>query len=226
MERRNAFQREVFLPDEGLKLDSSKKADIYWKRPNDYLDGYTGTLPQRSDPYVLDMPMRRIVIRGYTGFIPNSYQVIGAPAIPSEEKQIKRERRRKHYMDGNTVQFEESSGSLANYLDSNRHSNGFRSFGKGMDLPERYEAAVTELLRRGQTQEMLLKIVQAKFSERVKSYAEQHIRVRKLFEAFDNHGTGALSETRFRECLESCNVQFDDIQILALFAYFDPDYTG
>jgi hypothetical protein len=30
----------------------------------------------------------------------------------------------------------------------------------------------------------------------------------------------------FRSCLEKLNVQFDDVQCLALFAYFDDDNDG
>jgi len=51
-----------------------------------------------------------------------------------------------------------------------------------MDTIERYHTAVGQLLERGQSQEMLLRIVQAKMSERVNSYAVQLIRTRKLFE--------------------------------------------
>jgi Ca2+-binding EF-hand superfamily protein len=73
---------------------------------------------------------------------------------------------------------------------------------------------------------MLLRMVQAKISERVKSYAEQMVGLRKLFEAFDFNGDGVLDEEEFRECLERCNIQFDDAQVLGLFAYFDGSYSG
>lgn len=51
-----------------------------------------------------------------------------------------------------------------------------------MDTIERYQTSVIQLRERGQSQEMLLRIVQAKMSERVNSYAVQLIRTRKLFE--------------------------------------------
>lgn len=95
-----------------------------------------------------------------------------------------------------------------------------------MDTEERYSTAAQQLLERGQTQEMLLRIVQAKMSERVNSYALQLIRTRKLFEAFDANGDGVLDETEFRVCLEKLNIQFDDVQVLALFAYFDYNNDG
>ena len=69
-------------------------------------------------------------------------------------------------------------------------------------------------------------MVKAKISERVKSYSEQRVSLRKLFEAFDFNGDGVLDENEFRECLERCNIQFDDAQVLALFAYFDGNYQG
>ena len=63
-------------------------------------------------------------------------------------------------------------------------------------------------------------------SERVNSYALQLIRTRKLFEAFDINGDGVLDEGEFRICLEKLNIQFDDVQSLALFAYFDDNNDG
>lgn len=96
-----------------------------------------------------------------------------------------------------------------------------------MDIEERYALAV-ELLRKehNQTQEILLRILQSKLSEKINSYAQQTIRTRKLFESFDKDRDGYLSENEFRDCLENQNVQFDDIQILALFAYFDRNNIG
>ena len=95
-----------------------------------------------------------------------------------------------------------------------------------MDMLERYSTSVLALLERGQTPETLLRIVQAKMSERVNSYALQLIRTRKLFEAFDINGDGVLDEGEFRICLEKLNIQFDDVQSLALFAYFDDNNDG
>lgn len=102
----------------------------------------------------------------------------------------------------------------------------FREYTRNLDLAERYEQAVERIMARGQTQEMLLRIVKAKISERVKSYSEQRVSLRKLFEAFDFNNDGVLDEMEFRECLERCNIQFDDSQVIALFAYFDGNYMG
>jgi len=102
----------------------------------------------------------------------------------------------------------------------------FRSFGKHMDTLERYETARQELYRRGQTQQMLMRIVQAKLSERVSSYAQQQIWIRNLFGNFAKNGGTEVPEAEFRQCLELMNIQFDDCQFLALFAFFDADHNG
>jgi hypothetical protein len=52
----------------------------------------------------------------------------------------------------------------------------------------RYVKAVEELEHMGHTQDMLVKLVQAKIQERVRSYAEQAIKVRRMFEYFDLDG--------------------------------------
>lgn len=105
-------------------------------------------------------------------------------------------------------------------------SRNFRTFVKHVDTVERYNSSVEQLLERGQTQEMLLRIVQSKLSERIHSYASQVLRWRQIFDSFDSNGDGVLDENEFRICLEKQNIQFDDIQCLALFAYFDTNYDG
>lgn len=47
-----------------------------------------------------------------------------------------------------------------------------------------------------------------------------------MFEAFDLNNDGVLDENEFRICLEKLNIQFDDVQVLALFAYFDVNNDG
>ena len=105
------------------------------------------------------------------------------------------------------------------------------------DRVDRYEHAIRSLQRRGQTPETLLQIVQSKLSSNVNTYAQQTIRLRLLFDRFQTHNPGAdnekedgldgyMDERRFRECLELLTLQFDDVQALALFAYFDDECTG
>lgn len=190
------------------------------KRPyhrEDPLVGYTGHFPHGwVGEHVLDSPSRKLMIRGYTGHRPFRRSVIGEPEVPCEEKQLLP--RTNLFDDGQPEESkpEPQEGSGFN----------FRSFAKHMDIIERYAASVQQLMDRGQSQEMLLRLVQAKMSERVNSYASQLIRTRKLFEAFDINGDGVLDEGEFRICLEKLNIQFDDVQSLALFAYFDHNNDG
>ena len=97
---------------------------------------------------------------------------------------------------------------------------------KNVDIEERYKKAKQVITNRGQSEKLLVQIVQAKLASRVQSYAEQQIKVRKIFESFDDNGDGVLDEGEFRECLERLNIQLDDDQVLTLFAYFDKDRIG
>jgi hypothetical protein len=135
------------------------------------------------------------MIRGYSGFVPESRTVCGTPIIPSDEKQ-----KQKH--DEELGIYRKSS--FSRHAETRSPSpdpddfNTFRVYANNMDLIERYTEATSRLLDRGQSPEMLLAIVQMKMSERVKSYAEQLISLRKLFEAFDFNGDGVLTEHEFR----------------------------
>lgn len=102
----------------------------------------------------------------------------------------------------------------------------FRSYGNHLDIAEKYQEAIESLKSYGQSQEMLLRIVQSKTSERVHSYSSQMMRTRRLFEMYDHNKDGALDQGEFRQCLEKLNIQFDDLQVLALFALFDTNNDG
>lgn len=195
-----------------------------YKRPERHtlLDGYTGYFEKpkdadgwNDDNHVLDAKLRRVPIRGYTGFRPQSRGILGVPTIPSVEEQLK----------ALNPSVDDGIDSRSTTI-AERDYSKFRQFGKHMDRMERYDNAKERLHERGQSQEMLLKLVQAKLSGRVNSYAEQLISLRRMFEAFDVNRDGSLDENEFHECLERINIQYDDIQSLALFALFDPDCTG
>ena len=200
-------------------IDQRKGAHFH--RNPDPLIGYTGHFTDESfqQDHDLEKPLTKMMIRGYTGHRPYLKNVCGEPLIPSEEKQ--------------QTQLEFMQRSLAGYSQVEEDKGptegqnfNFRAFAKHMDTVERYAQSVQALIDRGQSQEMLLRIVQAKMSERVNSYALQLIRTRKLFEAFDINGDGVLDEGEFRICLEKLNIQFDELQSLALFAYFDHNNDG
>jgi hypothetical protein len=209
----------VMIQSEGMEVQYPNTSDNHSQgyRRSQPLNGYTGHFPNPvTEEHVLASPAKKLMIQGYTGHRPFLRDRCGEPRIPSEEKQ-----RQALGMDLDVSPEEDED-------DGPREGDNFnfRVFAKHMDITERYREAVAGLLERGRTQEALLRIVQAKMSERVNSYAVQLIRTRKLFEAFDINGDGVLDEGEFRTCLEKLNIQFDDVQSLALFAYFDDDNTG
>lgn len=216
-------------------LDPNNKLSPIYRRPGS-LTGYTGYYSHRgTETHELEQSCEKYMIRGYTGNILNAFYLylllvsphelgfrpyrrsaVGEPVVPSLERQF-------------TTRSLSLSGDInittekAPQETTARH---FRTFVKHVDTVERYNTAVEQLLERGQTQEMLLRIVQSKLSERIHSYASQVLRWRQIFDSFDSNGDGVLDESEFRICLEKQNVQFDDVQCLALFAYFDTNYDG
>ena len=203
-----------YYEDGVVRMTSSP--DRFYKRTG-ALVGYTGHYKlDHEEEHILESPTKKLMIRGYTGHRPYLKNLCGEPLIPREEKQLQR------------LGLEHSNDDNEGDEDGPTQGDNFnfRVFAKHMDILERYSTSVQALLERGQTQETLLRIVQAKMSERVNSYALQLIRTRKLFEAFDINGDGVLDEGEFRICLEKLNIQFDDVQSLALFAYFDDNNDG
>ena len=57
-------------------------------------------------------------------------------------------------------------------------------------------------------------------------YADQMIKMKLIFDVFDVDKSGELAYPEFNEGLELLNVQFNPFQSLALFAFFDTDYSG
>jgi hypothetical protein len=176
--------------------------------------GFTGHIVADDESiHILESPLKKLMIRGYTGHRSKLKNLVGEPFIPSEERQ-----QSDLFGLPDTVFAEEDREEGNNY--------NFRTFAKHLDVMERYTFAVEQLQARGQSQESLLQIVQAKLSQRVSTFAMQAIMARKLFEEFDMNGDGVLDEGEFRECLEKMTIQFDDVQSLALFAYFDDNNDG
>jgi len=220
-----------------------------WKVPKNYLRGYTGNaLSKPLDEDALNAFYRRRMIRGYSGFIPDARTVSGRPIIPSDDVQ---KRTIEVASGGGTVHFER----VEEEEEKKDLQESFKEYAKHMDLLERYADATNQLLARGQTPEMLLKLVQAKISERVRSFSEQFITVKLRFEAAGECLEKGFNESAFRgacvfswwtmflvtcsprppplrvpmwcaECLEKMNIQLDDVQSLALFSFFDTESTG
>ena len=217
------------------------------------LKGYTGCHPHynksREEEHEEDMEAynhikSRVKIRGFTGFVPMSRDIIGTPIIPSVEAQIESTHQlqttEEMYGQDTTVRFEDIDDERRSHANSGGNSQSqaraigefsgmtnFRSYGKNMELEERYNDSIKQLWKRHQqTQQMLLRMVQSKLSSRVNSYSTQALRTRAIFDYFDMDGGGTLDEQEFRQFLELTNCYFDDVQSLALFAYFDEKREG
>jgi hypothetical protein len=198
-----------------LKRDTNPvdKLERGFRRPPHILDGYTGHVPEdvidtedERFQHPLEIPYKRVIKTGYSGFIPNAATFAGKALNRIDEPSADEEQ--------------------DDIEDAAMFQTNFRTYAKNMDISERYANAIDQLHERGQTQQMLIKLVQNKIAERVRSYAEQVILLRLLFEQVDINHDFALDEQEFRQCLEGINVQLDDIQVLALFAYFDNEEVG
>ena len=209
---------------------------LNWERPVfsgklRYPGGYTGHITADADPpHVLDVPMKRSACLGYTAFRPGKKDIVGKPIVSLAEERGDGEAKHASmalHSRGlkNQLEEEESVKSIVkNSASDSLHD--FRAQWKNVDIRERYEKAKRAIAERGQSEKLLVQIVQAKLASRVNSYAEQQIKVRKIFQAFDDNGDGVLDEGEFRECLERLNIQLNDDQIVTLFAYFDKDRVG
>lgn len=216
--------------------------------------GYQGHNPIRDEEdHILNQTLKKPKIGGYSGFLPQSKTICGTPLIkfvePTRQPRLDSFLPSISSSQNSSPQAKGSPFSTGNFspghhASSNFNSNCaspimspskqgvkspslFRNYAKHMDIEERY-ARVVELLSKehNQTQESLLYMLQAKLSEKNMSYAQQQIRMRKLFEGFDKNHDGYLDENEFRLCLENENLQLDDVQLLALFAYFDRQHIG
>ena len=204
--------------------DNNDKTLPKWKLPPHTLTGYTGILRNTYvEEHILDTVHRRRMIRGYSGFMPNGKTISGKPIIPSDERQriinelslgIDSSQDIAHYGSNGKVKSEKDDFS------------SFRGYAKHMDLLERYADATNQLLARGQSPEMLLKLVQAKISERMQSYSQQLISVKLEFQQYRVTPEDGFNEHALREVLERMNIQLDDVQSLALFSFFDVEGHG
>lgn len=232
-------------------FDNIEKSSPQYRRAKNILTGYSGFIPSKDeDTHELDSPTHKMVIRGYSGHLPTRRDIVGEPAVPSSDRQAIQNQLlgsspshtrlqyplsspqyldlESEYLSGRTSKSANSPSfsSPKTPCDTTSRFN-FRSFGRHLDVRERYHTALETLEAKGQSREKLLAIVQSKLSEKVNSYAVQHIQTRKIFEAFDLNNDGVLDEGEFRRCLEEkMNIQFDDVQLVALFSLFDTNYDG
>jgi hypothetical protein len=173
-----------------------------WKLPEDALTGYTGNLRKVTlQDHVLETVHRRRMIRGYSGFVPNGKTISGKPIIPSDERQ--------KILNDISLGTTHSGATMALFSEEEPTNDfeSFREYAKHMDLLERYADSTRQLLERGQSPEMLIKLVQAKISERVQSYSQQLITVKLEFQQYGIKTEDGLTEVSLRECLERMNIQ-------------------
>jgi hypothetical protein len=203
---------------------------LAWSRPEfkgglRYPGGYTGAMLRPHDPpHILEQPLNRVACLGYTAFRPGKKDIIGAPIVSLASERGEGEAEtyaRAHASNKPEASPEEKRATMREV-----RNKEMRDAWRNVDIEERYLNAKKLILDRGQSEEMLVQIVQSKFAARVNSYAEQIIKVKKLFESFDLNGDGVLDEEEFRECLEKLNIQLDDAQALTLFGYFDTTRQG
>lgn len=208
--------------DSGSKTSSSNDNDKSlpnWKMPEFTLTGYTGNrLRKNREDHVLETNYQRRMIRGYSGFMPNGKTISGKPIIPSDDTQ-----RVLNEISLGTHR-EEDLHELRNEEHAQDDFSSFREYAKHMDLLERYADATRQLLERGQSPEMLIRLLQGKISEKVVSYAQQLITLKLEFQPPGNKEM--LDFQGLRECLERMNIQLDDVQCLALFSFFDVEGNG
>jgi hypothetical protein len=200
--------------------EQNDKTQPNWKLPKFTLTGYTGDVKRRNAEDD-DVPVRnRRYIRGYTGFIPGAKAIYGKPIIPSDEQQrINNEMLMGTYSPPQTASFVDKYMELddcGKFLESMRRTS----------LLERYDDATRELFRREQSPEMLVKLVQSKIAERVNNYAEQLKFVKLEFQQYKVNPEVGFNEGALREVLMRMNIHLDDVQSLALFAFFDIDGVG
>ena len=170
-----------------------------YKRQTSCTVGYTGHYSHPPlENHILTESNTKYMIRGYTGFRPKLQNVVGIPLIPDEDTQrclydtTHTDNNKSNLNQNNNDSFNQSSFHTTTKATTT--SSDFRLDARRMDVVERYNAAVQRVLCIGQSQEKLLKIVQAKMSERVSNYSHQFIKIRKLFEGLDVNKDGLFDE--------------------------------
>lgn len=145
---------------------------------------------------------------GFSGFAPGRREIIGHSGLP------------------HATQISEYYPKTEGYDAEDDDEGPVRKQFDDLDIEDTYEIAIKALTARKQTQEALIAIVSAKMSEKTTSYAQQHIHLHNFFAFFDKSNSGFMNQAELRSCLESANIQFNDDQFIALFAYFDRGFCG
>lgn len=86
--------------------------------------------------------------------------------------------------------------------------------------------ALDELMKLGQTPEMILAVLHSKQSERATTYANQVLRAKRIFESNDAGHTGHIEYQGFHNSIDAIFGHLSEEQTKGLFAYFDKDNVG
>ena len=112
--------------DEGIE-----KYGTYYRK-KDTMVGFTGHMTSTpEDSHVLECPLKKMMIRGYTGDRPKLKDLVGEPFIPSEEKQMR--------LFGMADSIFEETG-----MEEGTNYN-FRMAAKHLDVMERYTHSVEQV---------------------------------------------------------------------------------
>ena len=175
------------MPPETAKKITGEHG-LGWERPKfqgglKYPGGYTGAILTEPDPvHILDIKMKRVACLGYSAFRPGKKDIVGAPLVSLAAERGEGE------ADNDPSKYKERFAAAMEEKKDDTDPDDFRESWKNVDIQERYANAKRQIIRRGQSEKMLIQIVQSKLGGRVNSYAEQQIKVRKLFESFDTNG--------------------------------------
>ena len=184
-----------------------------------------------QEPHILDSPIHKNMIRGYSGYLPNTKDIIGKPIIANVKNHLINVNSHNIHHDNdfvgdrdgnvnnnddnnNDITFQRDILSLPSYSKQQQHHHQQQQqqqLHQEIDIVERYNRSVQLLLlRRGQTQEQLFRIVQSKISESDITYAQLLIRIKKLLEAFDYRREGVMNQGEDVDHYHQDNDEGDD----------------
>lgn len=169
----------------------------------DYLTGYTGKLRSMRDTDVQDVS-QIVPSLGYTGYYKGK--------IDGKLGRI------------NIHRTEISSPEAKFGYGSSGSPDPMRSYSRSRE--GNYSNAVVESTSRGFSVDRLLAAIKNKLDFKYPTLAEKVIKVKSLFEHYDNSMDGTVSEYDFQMCLLQLNIVLPRGEFTALLSHFDEDSSG
>jgi hypothetical protein len=235
---------KIYIPSYNKNVNNINKNNHKNKGIDQLINSNHSRFPYRislQEPHILYSPVHKIMIRGYSGYLPNTKDIIGVPIIPNIKKQLININSHNIHHDNdfdggrdgdmnrnddinNDNAFQRNILSSPSYSKQqhqqqqpqhHHHQQQQQQLHQEIDIIERYNRSVQLLLlRRGQTQEQLFRIVQSKISESDITYAQLLIRIKKLLEAFDYRREGVINQGKdgdhYHEEYDNDNDNHDD----------------